>query len=260
MATQIIEENNILTFFKEHPILVLTFSALLCSAVGYWTEYSLLREFGLNIVVFAEADDFFLAGLKNPKVFLFAFPAFAVGIAYISIRVTNLAKEQEYIAREELEIQREIERANFDGEKDHALRLQEKQKEMKQYYKAKLTQQRRRASLMILPMIILGVVLIFATLHFEMESHLDRVVNSPEHMSTIELRTGQRLPKDNGAPIVFITATEKFMFFYQHDSNNDMSTIAVPIASISDVSYSKFVQPKPPSNKSMQPIAKAPAD
>lgn len=239
---------------------MLTFSALLCSAVGYWTEYSLLKHFGLNIVVFAEADDFFLAGLKNPKIFLFAFPAFAVGIAYISLRVTNLAREQEYIARSELKVQRDIENATFNDDYETARELEAKQGEMRSYYKERLSSQRRKASLMIFPILLLGVIFVFGSLHFELENHLDRVVNSPDSMATIELRTGQKIPRQDESPIVFITATEKFMFFYQHNPSDQVSTIAVPIASISDVSYQKFALKEKTSINPMQPTANISAD
>lgn len=214
----------------------------------------------MNIVVFAEADDFFLAGLRNPKIFLFTFPAFAFGIAFIFIRINRLAKEQQYIYREEREIQREIEKTRFDGDKERLEQLESKQKEMKQYYKERLSFQMRRASLMIFPILLLGIVSIFTALHFELKGHLNRVVNKPEMMATIKLRTGDSLPVSNENPIVFITATEKFMFFYQHDNNNDVNTIIVPIASVADVSFSKFKGAESPSNKSMQPTANAAAD
>lgn len=251
------EENNILSFFKQHPILVLTFSALLCSAVGYWSEYSLLREFGLNIVVFAEIDDFFLAGLKSPKIFLFAFPMFAIGIAYISIRVNRLSREQLYASREELEIERMIEKAQFDKEKEELAHLKSKQNEMKRYFKEKLSSERRKASLMVVPILLLSVISVFVLLQFELNKNLERIVNNPPTQATIKLRTGDIIPKQSEFPLVFITATEKFMFFYQHDADKQLSTVAVPIASIADVVYTSFkASSSSVSNKQIQPTPK----
>jgi hypothetical protein len=242
MASAALEENSILQFFKSHPVLVLTFSAILCSAVGYWSEYSLLKQFGLNVVVFAEADDFFLAGLKTPRIFLFAFPMFAVGFAYISLRLNRLSREQIHAQTEEFELERMIERASIDGDEHRKQDFKLKQENAKKYFKEKLSSERRKASLMIIPILVISIVSIFGLLHFELEAHIQRIVKNPETMSIIQLRTGNTIPKENENPIVFITATDKFMFFYQHEDNKSISTIAVPIASISDVYYSKFVE------------------
>ncbi|MBW1821586.1 MAG: hypothetical protein JRI92_07440 [Deltaproteobacteria bacterium] len=266
MATEVVDDQTALSFFREHPILILTFSALLCSAVGYWSEYSLLKEFGLNIVVFAEADDFFLAGLKSPKIFMLSFPLFAVGIAYISFRVNRLAREQQYILREELEISREIEMAKIGKEREKAVNLEAKQKEMRNHFKMKLSHERRRVSLWTVPIILGGVVFIFILLQMELNKNLERTITNPEMKATIQLRTRDTLPKTSENPLVFITATEKFMFFYQHNSSDEISTVAIPISSIANVTYSPFktkeevkvVKPKDkPSNKALQPTPKS---
>jgi hypothetical protein len=61
------ESNNstgLIDFFKAHPILVGSLLVVLCSGVGYWSEYKLMQNFGINIVVFAEADDFLLVSCQ----------------------------------------------------------------------------------------------------------------------------------------------------------------------------------------------------
>ena len=57
-------QNNNLYLIKDYYVLSITLSILICSSIGYYSEYNLLSIFGLNILAFAEIDDFFLAGLK----------------------------------------------------------------------------------------------------------------------------------------------------------------------------------------------------
>ena len=266
MGSDVGNEQTALSFFREHPILILTFSVLLCSAVGYWSEYSLLKHFGLNIVVFAEADDFFLAGLKSPSIFLFSFPIFATGIAYISFRVNRLAQEQEYMAQEQLTMSRRLETAELEGEVGEIGNLKENQIRMRKHFKRKLSQERRRVSLLTIPLILVGVAFIFGLLQVELNNNLERIITNPEKRATIQLRTGATLPKSSENLLVFITATEKFMFFYQQDLSDKISTVAVPISSISNVTYFSFSKSEEekvvthggnPSNKETQPTDKS---
>ncbi len=213
---------------------------MLCSAVGYWSEYTLLKEFGLNIVVFAEANDFFMAGLKSPKIFIFSFPFFAIALGFISFKINRLAQEQQYITREELEISRRIEMAKLEKHNIEVPNLEAKQREMKAHFKHKLSVERRRLSLFIIPIILVGVTSIFILLQMELNNNLTRTITNPDKRATILLRTGASLPENNKSPLVFITATEKFMFFYQHDTVESVSTIAVPISSIASVVFSNF--------------------
>ncbi|GAM69565.1 hypothetical protein JCM19236_5030 [Vibrio sp. JCM 19236] len=215
MVQDLPDEKTVFSFFREHPILIITFSAFLCSAVGYWSEYSLLKEFGLNIVIFAEIDDFFLAGLKSPKIFLVALPLFIISITYISFRLNRLAQEQIYISREELKISHDIKIAKTEGHQELATDLETKQKEMKEHFRHQISMERRRASLMVIPIVITGVISIFLFLQMELGGNLDRIVNHPSKKAIVSLRTGEVIPKNSDNPLVFITATEKFMFFTQ---------------------------------------------
>lgn len=183
---------------------------------------------------------------------------FAIGIAYISIRVNRLSREQLYASREELEIERMIEKAQFDKEKKELAHLKSKQNEMKRYFKEKLSSERRKASLMVVTILLLSVTSVFVLLQFELNKNLERIVNNPPTQATIKLRTGDIIPKQSDSPLVFITATEKFMFFYQHDADKQLSTVAVPIASIADVVYTSFkASSSSVSNKQIQPTPKS---
>ena len=64
-------QNNNLYLIKDYYVLSITLSILICSSIGYYSEYNLLSIFGLNILAFAEIDDFFLAGLKYPNIFIY---------------------------------------------------------------------------------------------------------------------------------------------------------------------------------------------
>ena len=72
----------LLSYLKEHPLLVLTLSAISCSAIGFFLEYSLLSNFGLNIGTFASVDYFLLAGITSPTVL----------IIFVALIVSNVLK------------------------------------------------------------------------------------------------------------------------------------------------------------------------
>ena len=65
-------ELGIFNFVKEHPFqsgaLVASSTIFLCSCIGFFREYLILKEFGINVVTFAELNDFLVAGLKDPYV------------------------------------------------------------------------------------------------------------------------------------------------------------------------------------------------
>lgn len=61
---------NVKTYFKQHPLLVVTASTLVCAAIGFGLEYALLNKFGLNIGTFASVEYFLLAGITSPEVII----------------------------------------------------------------------------------------------------------------------------------------------------------------------------------------------
>jgi hypothetical protein len=73
---------NIIIYFKKQPLLVLTVSTLSCAGIGFWLEYSLLSNFGLNIGTFASIDYFLLAGITSPQVL----------IVFLALVVSNYLK------------------------------------------------------------------------------------------------------------------------------------------------------------------------
>ncbi|KJG20733.1 hypothetical protein UB37_13490 [Photobacterium iliopiscarium] len=76
---------SLVSYLKKHPLLVVTFSALSCAFIGFWLEYTLLANFGLNIGTFASIDYFLLAGVSSPKV-LFIFSGLVV-TNYLKIKL-----------------------------------------------------------------------------------------------------------------------------------------------------------------------------
>ena len=81
--SQIKGSNNssLIKFIKEHPFQCGAVSASMsvfnCSCIGFFREYLVLKEFGINVVSYAELNDFLVAGLKDPYV-LAIFPLFIV--------------------------------------------------------------------------------------------------------------------------------------------------------------------------------------
>lgn len=78
---------EIISFIKEYYAIYIGISILFCSAVGYLTEYRLLNRFNLNIINFAEINDFLLASLKIPEILIVAiiFPAFLILLIHIYV-------------------------------------------------------------------------------------------------------------------------------------------------------------------------------
>ncbi|MDO8335034.1 MAG: hypothetical protein Q7T35_10245 [Nitrosomonas sp.] len=187
--------------YKNHYIFILSFSALVCSAIGFWSEYALLKAFDLDIVIFAEIDDFFLAGLKKPIILIAAFAGFVAGTTCILL----LAKKDknENISDERISL---------------------------------------RQAIIGVGLIIIIFMLIIS--YIEIQRSVNGIVNgikeNPSVMATVQLRNKFTIINQLSQPLVFITATDKFMFFYQHDTKEEISTIVVPISSISYVRYSKF--------------------
>lgn len=59
-------------------------------------------------------------------------------------------------------------------------------------------------------------------------------------MNIVELNNNKILPSEPCQPLVFITATNKFMFFYQHGTEKVISSIAIPISSIRTIQSQEF--------------------
>ena len=78
-------KSPLIEFIKEHPFqcgaVSASLSVFLCSCIGFFREYLVLKEFGINVVSFAELNDFLVAGLKDPYV-LGIFPLFIFFAAF----------------------------------------------------------------------------------------------------------------------------------------------------------------------------------
>ncbi|HCE1487546.1 TPA: hypothetical protein NGR23_002487 [Vibrio parahaemolyticus] len=74
--------SDILDYFKNHPLLVVTISTLSCAIIGFWLEFTLLYKFGLNVGTFASIDYFLLAGVTSPQVL----------VIFIALALSNLLK------------------------------------------------------------------------------------------------------------------------------------------------------------------------
>jgi hypothetical protein len=183
---------------KEHYILIFSFSALVCSAIGFWSEHTLLKEFNLNIVLFAEIDDFFLAGLKRPIIFIAAFAGFVAGTTCILLLAAK-NDEKEDISDEKISL--------------------------------------RRAIIWIGGFIITSMLIIA---HIEIQESVKKIRENPVIMATVQLRSKLAIPNQSNAPLVFITATNKFIFFYQRHTKEELSTFVVPVSSILYVRYANF--------------------
>ena len=53
--------------FKEHPTMLLTFCYFIITIIGVLYSYFFYKEFGINIIQFADLSDFLLASILEPK-------------------------------------------------------------------------------------------------------------------------------------------------------------------------------------------------
>ncbi len=229
------ENNNevklggIISFFREHPILVFSLTILLCSSVGYWSEYRLMQSFGINIVVFAEADDFLLAAFKNPRIFFFSLPTFAVGIFLVWYQARKLAIINSRLRHEELNVRKEHEGKLSPAELEQII------VSTKAGFLAKHRYNRGTTGAFLVVVLILGVAALFYLVHKETDYQLEKIRGKPSHYSVVELRTNRHLLPYENKDLVLVTATEKYVFFYLKKDLGIGETFIIPTASIASM-------------------------
>ena len=72
-------------FLRQHPGLVVSLIYLTVSLIGLLFSYSLFREFGINIFLYAEISDFLLAALREPMTFAVAGVAILTGVLLFAL-------------------------------------------------------------------------------------------------------------------------------------------------------------------------------
>ena len=80
------------------------------------------------------------------------------------------------------------------------------------------------------------------TLNNNLAAQMYKIFSNPKLMVTVQFSNKPLLPEslNLNQPLIFITATNNFMFFYQYGTKEKTSTIAIPISSILNVHYSDF--------------------
>ncbi len=89
--------DNIVEYFKKHPLLLIFFIAFFTSSCGFFSEYLLLNKYGLNIGFFASFEYFFLAGVSDPYVLLIGFFLWASAASQTNIIDRYFSKNQNKI-------------------------------------------------------------------------------------------------------------------------------------------------------------------
>lgn len=281
---------KIASVLKEYAAIYMTLSFLICTAIGYYGEYKLLNEFGLNITVFAEIDDFFLASLKYPNIFILTifFPLILIFAIYlfsiwldISIDLkerpvlkdfdsiiqkkdnleSNINNQREKIRLliEEVKNTTLLERfyffikhplALYKFKKNQSIidkqheSLDKSLKEFNEYYRVlKETKLIGKWAYFVSVITLTSYLsLIFFSFNKNLQNELDRIINNPILTATVSLRNKTTIPDSltSSQPLIFITATNKFMFFYQYRTKEKTSVFSIPISSIESVQYSDF--------------------
>lgn len=65
--------SQIKIFFREHPTMLLTFCYFVITVLGVLYSYYYYKEFGINIIIFADLSDFLLASVLEPQTLLLFF-------------------------------------------------------------------------------------------------------------------------------------------------------------------------------------------
>jgi len=225
------QPEDALSFFKEHPLIILSLSILLCSGVGYWREYILMQEFGINIVVFAEADDFLLAAFKSPLIFLVSFPLF-IGIIGLSwFKIQRLSHANAYLKRNAISLRANM-ASSFSSE---AIEEEiQKQRDAYTFEKGIYKHQKLTAFYLAIAPIISGIML-YIFIDIEKNNTIKGIKYTPSYFTVVDLRTSRSLLPDNNKELVLITATEKYIFLYRHMPEDKGETYIVPSASITSI-------------------------
>lgn len=204
------DKNSLWEFFLNHSILVITILGLLMSSIGYASQYSLLKQFDIQFVNYAELDDFLLAAWKVPS---------------SSITLIVICAGSIFISKITM---------NFKNKYDHLLSSPIPNKDK---FKIRTVQHITQIFSIIAILIILWAG--YDSFVFTTEKQKNEIFNQTT-LAKVNLRTKESLPKDTNSSLSLISVTSKFMFFYQiNHTNTETMTIAVPISSISNVVYVK---------------------
>ena len=68
--------------FKEHPTMLFTFCYFIITIIGVLYSYFFYKEFGINIIKFADLSDFLLASILEPKSLLIFISLIAITIFF----------------------------------------------------------------------------------------------------------------------------------------------------------------------------------
>lgn len=254
---------EIFTIFTEHSLKIISLAILLCTFVGYFYEYRLLKEFNINIVSFAEIDDFFLAGLKNPIIFILTFPVLAIELAYI-FYIRNTLEDSE---KKLIEIAKDLEELSdiAKAKNQHPLITWRNiwinrifRKELVKKYSAAVRSiedqkiensqlrkfiKKKNESLISELIFSSAVCIAFIGVlsHYQLMIELESITKNPEQIAYINLRNKITLPTIDNCkkPLVFITATNKYTFFYQHGTSKKENPIyVIPNSNIINIKFS----------------------
>ena len=279
-----------LFYIKEHFAIYITLSFLICSAVGYLFEYLLLSKFSINVIAFAEIDDFFLAAFKFLDVLfiLLLFPAIIILVFHavyltfvikvsaekirnsfiennLKIKINGAYEESnknlnrvDFLAQEatnhnfwkkiKLRFYLLLNRINF--KKLHKVAREQviQLAEIKNKYESLENElhvahsKSQQGTRIMFGTLVLFISYISVSIYFKLQNETIRIIENPTTMATVQLRNKIKISNfsTSNNPLVFISATNKFMFFFQHGTSEKISTLAIPISSIVSVHYSDF--------------------
>lgn len=247
-------DNNL---FLKHPVLFLsTVATLVCSVAGFWGEYVLLQQFGVNVAVYAELDDFLIAGLRTPSLFGISSIVLMVGGSFIAVSLRRINREAEAnrsckstLDKECEQIQDSLQRGTVKELSVATQRKSEIEGEMGTLdeEQRELCTREGRTWWSFVIVALLALISLCIRVHSNVLERASEISAGLTPAATVQLRTNERLPHAGDTrKLAFISATERFMFFLLSQDGEPSETIAVPITSIASVHYgNRTVHPRP---------------
>lgn len=230
-----IKAEGLLGFLREHPFIVISISIFLCTCVGYWSEYLLMQNFGIDIAVYAEVDDFLLAAFRHPLIFALAFPFFAVGIGLIVRQINTLYRIRTGIEKKENEVRSE--QAKLDKSKEE---VEQQVRQARSKYMQDYGYKQTALGFFFFFCFLAGTLAPFYAASNVIDEQVEKIRCGKGKYTLVELRSSRFLLPAENQNLRFITATEKFLFLYLQKEGQEGETIVIPASSVISISHIPF--------------------
>jgi hypothetical protein len=225
MSNDVRTQNEMIKFFKAHPLLIVSLYLLICSIIGFTREYLILGKFNINVADYADLDDFLLGAFKSPLIILYTFISFlilavvmAIQLIFIENTENTLQRwgEKEYGADKSKNA--DIDSININ---DHITKVRKRLKYQRAFF-----------SWIYIVSISVTIIISYDGIIESASKHVKEIKENGKHYYVVALRTNKFLTSIKDKNLFYISSTKNYMFFYHRE---DETVFTIPIASISNV-------------------------